>query len=54
MNSTTHFCVWDSKGNIVSATQSIGYQFGCGEIVDKTGLFMNDRTWWMSSNTATN
>ena len=52
-NSTTHFCVWDSKGNVVSATQSIGYQFGCGEIVDKTGLFMNDRTWWMSfSNTA--
>ena len=29
---TTHFCVWDKNNNIVSATQSIGYQFGCGEI----------------------
>lgn len=45
---TTHFCVWDKNNNIVSATQSIGYQFGCGEIADKTGLFMNDRTWWMA------
>ena len=45
---TTHFCVWDKNDNIVSATQSIGYQFGCGEIADKTGLFMNDRTWWMT------
>ena len=45
---TTHFCVWDKNNNIVSATQSIGYQFGCGEIAGKTGLFMNDRTWWMA------
>ena len=25
---TTHFCVWDKNNNIVSAIQSIGYQFG--------------------------
>ena len=45
---TTHFCVWDKYDNIVSGTQSIGYQFGCGEVIEDTGLFMNDRTWWMS------
>ena len=51
---TTHFCVWDKNNNIVSATQSIGYQFGCGEIADKTGLFMNDRTWWMALSNSPN
>ena len=51
---TTHFCVWDKNNNIVSATQSIGYQFGCGEIAGNTGLFMNDRTWWMAVNKSPN
>ena len=51
---TTHFCVWDKDNNIVSATQSIGYQFGCGEIAGNTGLFMNDRTWWMAINKSPN
>ena len=51
---TTHFCVWDKNNNIVSATQSIGYQFGCGEIAGNTGLFMNDRTWWMAINKSPN
>lgn len=46
--STTHFVVVDEAGNAVSATQTIGGDFGCGEVVKGTGLLMNDRTWWMS------
>src|SRR5690606_15313030 len=45
--STTHFVVADAAGNVVTATQTIGSSFGCGEVVAGTGLFMNDRTWWM-------
>jgi len=45
---TTHFVVVDEHGNIVSATQSIGRDFGCGEVASGTGLVMNDRSWWMS------
>ena len=47
-NSTTHFVVADADGNLVSVTQTIGSNFGCGEVVGGTGLVMNDRTWWMS------
>lgn len=47
-SSTTHFAVLDASGNMVSATQTIGSRFGCGDTVDDTGLLMNDRTWWMS------
>jgi gamma-glutamyltranspeptidase/glutathione hydrolase len=46
--STTHFLVCDAAGNLVSATQSLGSRFGCGDIVAGTGLIMNDRSWWMS------
>lgn len=46
--STTHFTVADAAGNMVSATQTIGASFGCGEVIAGTGLFMNDRTWWMA------
>jgi gamma-glutamyltranspeptidase/glutathione hydrolase len=46
--STTHFVVRDAAGNLVTATQSLGSRFGCGEVVDATGLLMNDRSWWMS------
>lgn len=45
---TTHFVVVDEAGNAVSATQTIGRDFGCGEVVPGTGLVMNDRSWWMS------
>ena len=45
---TTHFVVVDAEGNTVSATQTIGRDFGCGEVVPGTGLVMNDRSWWMS------
>jgi gamma-glutamyltranspeptidase/glutathione hydrolase len=47
-SSTTHFVVADAMGNMVSATQTIGSRFGCGDTVPGTGLLMNDRTWWMS------
>jgi gamma-glutamyltranspeptidase/glutathione hydrolase len=46
--STTHFVVCDAAGNLVSATQSLGSRFGCGDMVAGTGLMMNDRSWWMS------
>jgi gamma-glutamyltranspeptidase/glutathione hydrolase len=46
--STTHFAVADAMGNMVSATQTIGSRFGCGDTIEGTGLLMNDRTWWMS------
>jgi gamma-glutamyltranspeptidase/glutathione hydrolase len=45
---TTHFVIVDDGGNAVSATQTIGRDFGCGEVVPGTGLVMNDRSWWMS------
>lgn len=45
---TTHFVVVDAARNVVTGTQSIGNDFGCGEVADGTGLVMNDRTWWMS------
>ncbi len=46
--STTHFAVADAMGNMVNATQTIGASFGCGEVIAGSGLFMNDRTWWMA------
>jgi gamma-glutamyltranspeptidase/glutathione hydrolase len=45
---TTHFCVVDVHRNVVSATQTVGSAFGCGEVIDGTGMFLNDRTWWMA------
>lgn len=47
-SSTTHFVVADRAGNIVHATQTLGSIFGCGEVVEGTGMFMNNRTWWMA------
>jgi gamma-glutamyltranspeptidase / glutathione hydrolase len=45
---TTHFVVMYDGGNMVSTTQTIGRDFGCGEVVLGTGLVMNYRSWWMS------
>lgn len=53
-DSTSHFVVMDSEGNIVSGTQTIGAAFGCCEVVDGTGIVMNDRTWWMTLNNGPN
>lgn len=39
---TTHLCVIDKKGNIVSLTQSINYFFGSGIIPENTGFLLNN------------
>jgi gamma-glutamyltranspeptidase/glutathione hydrolase len=51
---TTHFVVRDKEGNIVSATQTVGGAFGCGEVAEGTGIVMNDRTWWMALSNSPN
>lgn len=38
---TTHLCVLDREGNIVSLTQSINHFFGTGIIPDGTGMLLN-------------
>jgi gamma-glutamyltranspeptidase len=40
---TTYFCVRDRDGNAVSCIQSIFHSFGCGEVVEGTGLFLQNR-----------
>ena len=38
---TTHFCVGDAAGNLVSSTQTLGAIFGSGLVVEGTGLMLN-------------
>ena len=40
---TTYFCVVDRDGNAVSFIQSIFAGFGCGVVVEGTGMLMNNR-----------
>ncbi len=40
--STTHFVVVDAAGNVVSATQSLGFKFGAGVIAPGTGVILNN------------
>lgn len=40
---TTYFCVADREGNVVSYITSLSASFGCGEVVEGTGILLNNR-----------
>ncbi len=40
---TTYFCVADKEGNAISFIQSIYHPFGCGVVIEGTGILMNNR-----------
>ena len=39
---TTHYCVADEFGNVVSVTYTLNDLFGCKAVVDGAGFFLND------------
>jgi gamma-glutamyltranspeptidase/glutathione hydrolase len=43
LGDTTYFCTADVEGNLVSYITSLSLSFGCGEVVDGTGIVLNDR-----------
>ena len=45
---TTHFVVRDRWGNMVSCTTTRGNALGCKEVIEGTGIFLVDRTWFMA------
>ena len=45
---TTHFVVIDKWGNMVSCTTTLGGGFGSKEIIEGTGIMLQDRTWWLA------
>lgn len=40
---TTYFLAWDRDGNAVSFIQSVFHNFGCAEVIDGTGILLNNR-----------
>jgi gamma-glutamyltranspeptidase/glutathione hydrolase len=40
---TTYFCVADREGTVVSYITSLSASFGCGEVVEGTGIMLNNR-----------
>lgn len=40
---TTYFCVADVEGNLVSYITSLSALFGCGDLVEGTGIMLNNR-----------
>ena len=51
---TTHFVVLDQWGNMVSCTTTLGSGFGSLEVVEGTGILLQNRTWWMALDTGPN
>ena len=51
---TTHFVVLDQWGNMVSCTTTLGSGFGSQEVVEGTGILLQNRTWWMALDTGPN
>ena len=45
---TTHFVVIDKWGNMVSSTTTLGGGFGSKEVIEGTGILLQDRTWWLA------
>ena len=51
VGNTTYFCILDKFGNAVSQLQSIQTQWGSGDVVEGTGILMNNRmTYWHLDN----
>jgi len=40
---TTYLCAADREGNLVSFITSLSASFGCGEVIDGTGIMLNNR-----------
>lgn len=40
---TTYLCVVDGEGNAVSLIHSLSHAFGTGQVIEGTGLFLNNR-----------
>jgi gamma-glutamyltranspeptidase/glutathione hydrolase len=40
---TTYFCIADHEGNAISFIQSVYHPFGCGVVVEGTGILLNNR-----------
>ncbi|MEM3571222.1 MAG: gamma-glutamyltransferase, partial [Candidatus Bathyarchaeia archaeon] len=45
---TVYLAVVDKEGNAVSLIQSLAYAFGCGLIVENTGILLNNRAVYFS------
>lgn len=43
---TTHLCVADGDGMVVSVTQSLGAAYGCAYVAGDTGFFANNFSYW--------
>ena len=45
---TTHFVVIDKWGNMVSTTTTLGMGFGSKEVIEGTGILMQNRSWFLA------
>ena len=45
-SNTSHLCVVDAAGNLVSLTQTVMSGFGSGVLLPQTGIFMNNGMYW--------